>query len=137
MNLDDLTILDLSQLLPGPYATQLLAEMGATVIKIEPPETGDPARHLRPLGDQEGTLFGAMNRGKKSVEFDLKNPTDRADFFGLSKMQMSSSSSFAPASRCGLAGTTKPSRNKIQRSYIARSQGTVKRGTIGIALAMT
>ncbi|RDI43231.1 CaiB/BaiF CoA transferase family protein [Falsibacillus pallidus] len=60
-------ILDFSFYLPGPYASKRLAEMGAEVIKVEPPE-GDPARSLG-----GGHVFTANNRGKKSIQVDLKN----------------------------------------------------------------
>ncbi|MEF8854165.1 MAG: CaiB/BaiF CoA-transferase family protein [Haloarculaceae archaeon] len=78
MDLSDLTVLDFTHLLPGPYATQLLADAGADVIKVEPPG-GDPARHLA-FGDGSGgtdrvppgTLFPLLNRGKRSLVLDLK-----------------------------------------------------------------
>lgn len=57
-------VLDFTQNLPGPYATLVLASLGAEVVKIEPPK-GDPARHL-------GPLFEMLNRGKKSVMLDLR-----------------------------------------------------------------
>ncbi|WP_433751205.1 CaiB/BaiF CoA transferase family protein [Falsibacillus pallidus] len=60
-------ILDFSFYLPGPYASKRLAEMGAEVIKVEPPE-GDPARSVG-----GGHVFSANNRGKKSIQVDLKN----------------------------------------------------------------
>lgn len=72
MRLDDVTVLDLSRLLPGPYGTQLLADMGAEVIKVEEPSTGDYARYSDPFVDGVGALFSAVNRGKKSVTVDLK-----------------------------------------------------------------
>lgn len=65
--LDGIRVLDLSNYLPGPYATQLLTNLGADVIKIEPPG-GDPARHLG------GNLFASVNHGKRSMEIDLKSP---------------------------------------------------------------
>ena len=58
--LSGLRVLDLTELLPGPYATQQLAEMGAEVIKVERP-AGDAARAMFP------GLFAAVNRGKKSI----------------------------------------------------------------------
>lgn len=64
-------MLDLTRLAPGPYATLVLADLGAEVLKLEPPE-GDPTR-LMPLGGA-GELFAALNRGKRSVVLDLKAP---------------------------------------------------------------
>jgi CoA:oxalate CoA-transferase len=65
--LEGTTVLDLTQQLPGPYATLLLASLGARVIKVEPP-TGDFARTLDPA------MFANVNAGKQSVVLDLKRP---------------------------------------------------------------
>lgn len=78
--LDGLAVLDLTRLLPGAAATQLLANYGAEVIKIEAPGVGDYARHMPPLIDGEGAVFRASNRGKRSVALDLKNPRDAEAF---------------------------------------------------------
>jgi len=67
-----LRILDLTRLLPGPFCTQLLADLGADVIKIEEPTIGDPARHARPLQDGIGALFLLVNRNKRSLTLNLK-----------------------------------------------------------------
>lgn len=78
-----LRILDLTQLLPGPYATLLLAELGAEVIKVEPP-AGDPVRVMPPfLSDGRSARFVALNRGKKSVALNLKDPQDRDKLLSL------------------------------------------------------
>ncbi|MEF8815107.1 MAG: CoA transferase, partial [Halovenus sp.] len=73
MQLDGITVVDLSRLLPGPYGTQLLADMGAEIIKIEPPEQGDYAREMGPMVDGTGSVFASINKGKKSVTLDLKS----------------------------------------------------------------
>lgn len=72
MRLDGIRVLDLSRLLPGGYATQLLADMGAEVVKIERPGRGDYGREFDPkLPDGTGAVFAAVNRGKKSISIDL------------------------------------------------------------------
>jgi len=77
MKLEGIRVIDLSLFLPGPYLTLALADHGAEVIKVEPPGEGDPTRHLG-LADGPSTVyFRNLNRGKKSVVVDLKNPQDR------------------------------------------------------------
>jgi alpha-methylacyl-CoA racemase len=80
--LDGITILDLSRLLPGPYATQLLANLGAEVIKIERPPEGDYARALPPYWQLDaeraaGAVFCQNNRGKKSVALNFDDARGR------------------------------------------------------------
>jgi alpha-methylacyl-CoA racemase len=69
-------VLDLSRLLPGPFCTLYLAQMGAEIIKIEEPQGGDYARGM-------GEMFDLVNRGKKSVTLDLRQQQDREHFFQL------------------------------------------------------
>lgn len=84
MRLDGITILDLTQLLPGPYATQLLVDQGAEVIKIEHPVKGDAGRNVPPTTpDGEGAIFHQVNRGKKSVTIDLKTQLGKDVFYAL------------------------------------------------------
>lgn len=84
MRLDGVRVLDLTRLLPGPYATQLLADAGADVIKIEDTGAGDYARDLPPMTDEGvGAVFDAVNRGKRSVALDLKSDRGRAAFLAL------------------------------------------------------
>jgi len=86
MRLDGLRVLDLSRLLPGPYATQLLADAGAEVIKIEDTGTGDYARVMPPYTDHgDGAIFDAINRGKRSVALDLKSDDGREAFMRLAE----------------------------------------------------
>ena len=94
--LQDLTIIDCTMAYAGPYGTTLLADMGANVIKVEPP-AGDNFRRLAPLpegyqpvgGDAEtegpdfGASFASVNRNKRSLCLDLKVPEDREIFFQL------------------------------------------------------
>src|SRR5881398_3484104 len=73
--LTGIRVLDLTRLLPGAYCTQLLADLGADVIKVEEPGTGDYMRLTPPLVDGQSVLFNAINRRKRSIALDLK--TDR------------------------------------------------------------
>src|SRR6478672_6296566 len=73
-------ILDLSRLLPGAFATLMLAELGAEVIKVEDPRGGDPMRSLPPLVNGRGIYDLLLNRGKKSVVLDLKDRAARPAF---------------------------------------------------------
>lgn len=70
--LDGLRILDLTRLLPGAFCTQMLADMGAEVIKIEEPGRGDYNREFPPLNVKESGSFLLLNRNKKSVTLNLK-----------------------------------------------------------------
>lgn len=83
MNLDGIKILDLSRLLPGPYGTMLLADLGADVIKIEDPDAGDYARFQEPMVEGQGALFTMVNRNKRSVQLDLKKEKGRKTFLKL------------------------------------------------------
>jgi len=75
--LNGAVILDLSRILAGPYCTLLLHELGARVIKVEPPG-GDDSRAYGPFRDGESLYFAAINRGKESIALDLKQAGDRA-----------------------------------------------------------
>jgi CoA:oxalate CoA-transferase len=75
--LSGITIVDLSRILAGPYCTMLLAELGARVIKVEPPRQGDDARHYGPFKNGKSTYFASVNRGKQSIALDLKSPEGR------------------------------------------------------------
>lgn len=81
--LEGIRILDLSTIVLGPYASQILAEYGAEVIKIEAPD-GDSTRRTGPsTEDGMGAIFLGVNRGKKSVVLDLKQPAGREDLLKL------------------------------------------------------
>jgi CoA:oxalate CoA-transferase len=78
--LSGITIVDLSRILAGPYCTLLLAELGARVIKVEAPKTGDDARQYGPFTNGKSTYFASVNRGKESIALDLKAAADRDIF---------------------------------------------------------
>jgi alpha-methylacyl-CoA racemase len=80
--LDGIVVLDLTRLLPGAVATQWLADFGATVIKIEQPGAGDYARQNF-IDGTPNPIFELTNRGKKSVELDLKDPGGKEAFLRL------------------------------------------------------
>jgi CoA:oxalate CoA-transferase len=78
--LSGIIVVDLSRILAGPYCTFLMAELGARVIKVEPPEKGDDARHYGPFIAGKSSYFQSINRGKQSIALDLKNDGDKRIF---------------------------------------------------------
>ncbi len=82
---DGVRVLDLSRMLAGPYGSQLLADLGAEVIKIEEPDGGDPVRGMGPpfLPGGESAYFLAINRSKKSVALNLTKEAGREVFYDL------------------------------------------------------
>lgn len=86
--LQGITVLELSRLLPGALATQMLADLGAEVIKVEQPGTGDYQRDLPPKNVRDSASFLLCNRNKRSITLNFKQPegleavrrlADRAD----------------------------------------------------------
>ena len=86
--LDGLRVLAVSQFGAGPFGTQLLADLGAEVIKIEDPRVGgDVAREVGPYaGEDDSLYFQAFNRGKKSITLDLEHPEGRAVLRDLARV---------------------------------------------------
>lgn len=72
--LDGIKVIDFSRILAGPYCTMILADLGAEVVKIEKPTTGDEARGVGPFLDGVSAYFISINRGKKSVALNIKDP---------------------------------------------------------------
>ena len=76
-------VVDLTRVLAGPYCTMMLSDLGARVIKIERPGTGDDARHIGPFINGVSAYFASLNRGKESIALDLRADQDRARFESL------------------------------------------------------
>ena len=72
--LEGIRVLDLTRVLAGPYSTMMMADYGAEVIKIEPPKVGDDSRAFGPYQGGESAYFMSLNRNKKSIELNFKNP---------------------------------------------------------------
>jgi crotonobetainyl-CoA:carnitine CoA-transferase CaiB-like acyl-CoA transferase len=83
--LSELRVLDLSRLLPGPYATLVLADLGADVIRVEDPSGGDYLRYLPPLVREQSGLFHALNRNKRSLALDVRGKEGAAAFRRLAR----------------------------------------------------
>jgi crotonobetainyl-CoA:carnitine CoA-transferase CaiB-like acyl-CoA transferase len=81
--LDDVRVLDLTRLLPGPFCTMLLADFGADVIKVEDTTGGDYMRWMAPVVGEYSAMFHPVNRNKRSLAIDLKNPLGHEAFLRL------------------------------------------------------
>ena len=76
--LDGLLVADLSRILAGPYCSMLLADLGATVIKVESPAGDDTRTWMPPVSDGVSTYYLSIGRNKRSIVLDYTNPDDRA-----------------------------------------------------------
>jgi len=83
--LNGLTVLDVTQVVSGPFASMMLADLGAEVIKVERPDGGDIGRTNPPHVDGQSAYFAAVNRNKKSVALDLKEPEGQAAVLALAE----------------------------------------------------
>ena len=86
--LSDILVVDLTRVLAGPFATLMLNELGARIIKVEQPKRGDDSRHVGPFvktpaGKTKSGYFMSVNRGKESIALDLKSDADRTIFEAL------------------------------------------------------
>jgi len=111
--LTGIRVLDLSQYLPGPYAGQILADLGAEVVKVEPP-AGDPLRGVPPLdGDGVSVFYKLINAGKTVTRLDLKDAAGKAVFLELVDRADGLIESFRPGAlaRLGLGAEALRARN--------------------------
>jgi len=103
-----LRVLDLSRLYPGPYASLVLADLGADVVKVEDPKGGDYLRWMPPLAGEQSGFFHALNRNKRSLALDLRAPAGAAAFLRLCRGADAVLESFRPGvmERLGLGWET-------------------------------
>ena len=81
--LSGLLVIDLTHVLNGPFGTTILCDLGARIIKIEPPGHGDDTRTYGPFYKDQSLYFSFINRGKESIVLNLKNDADRAIFLNM------------------------------------------------------
>ena len=112
--LHGIRVLDLSRLLPGPFASLILADLGAQVDKLEDPGGGDPLRYVPPLVGDQGAMFLALNRNKRSVCIDLKKPAGQRAFLQMLDHYDVVLEQFRPGvlERMGLSHASMRARNK-------------------------
>ena len=106
MSLSGVRVVETSNFVSGPYACQLLAELGAEVIKVENPKGGDPFRNYTP--DGYSAAFCAHNRHKKSITLNLSRPAGVEAFLALARKADVLVENFRPGTmdRLGLAGSS-------------------------------
>lgn len=83
--LEGIKVLDLTRVLAGPYATMILGDLGADIIKIEMPIKGDDARHFGPYINGESAYFISLNRNKRSITLNLKHEKGKEIFLEMVK----------------------------------------------------
>lgn len=83
--LDGIRVLDMSQIMAGPYCTMVLADMGADVVKVEKMNGGDDSRQMGPFVDGESSCFMQINRNKRSVALNLKDEEVREIFYEMAR----------------------------------------------------
>ncbi|SFU76384.1 CaiB/BaiF CoA transferase family protein [Halomonas korlensis] len=83
--LQNVKVLDISQIMAGPYCTMVLADMGAEVTKVEKIQGGDDSRQMGPYVNDESTCFSQINRNKKSISLNLKDDRAREIFYRLAR----------------------------------------------------
>jgi alpha-methylacyl-CoA racemase len=111
--LDGIRVLDLSRLLPGPFLTMILGDMGADVVKVEDPRIGDYMRQIPPAKAGMSGRFLAVNRGKRSLALDLKSEAGRDAFLRMAERADVVVESFRPGvlDRLGVGWAALEARN--------------------------
>jgi CoA:oxalate CoA-transferase len=111
--LDGVRVFDLTWVLAGPFASMVLCDLGADVIKVERPGVGDVARYTAPIVNGESCYFFSVNRGKRSLTLDLKSERGRDIFLRLVEKADVVMENFTPGTmaRLGLGYSTLSERN--------------------------
>lgn len=120
--LDGILVLDLTTYLPGPYASQLLADLGARVVKIEN-KRGDTTRFLPPHIDGVGAFFAALHEGKESLALDLKNEAGLELLFRLAEKADVLLEGFRPGVLARLGASAEELHKRNPRLVIASLSG--------------
>lgn len=121
--LQGLRVLDLTRVLAGPYAAMVLADLGADVVKIEVPGRGDDSRAYPPYVNGESAYFMSLNRNKRSVTLDLKNPTARELFLCLARKADVVLENFRPGTMARLGLSYETLRMENPRLIYAAASG--------------
>ncbi len=121
--LSDVTILDLTWVLSGPYASMVLCDLGAEVVKIERPPWGDVARTTGPHVNGESAYFFSINRGKKSIAIDLQSPQGKDLFLRLAEKADVVMENFTPGTMEGLGLGYETLRQRNPRLIYAATSG--------------
>jgi len=100
--LDGVRVIDLTRILAGPFGSMILGDMGADVIKVEEPGTGDDTRQWPPFVGGEATYFMSVNRNKRSITLNLKSSKGQALFRELVKKCDVLVENFRPGTMDGL-----------------------------------
>jgi crotonobetainyl-CoA:carnitine CoA-transferase CaiB-like acyl-CoA transferase len=129
MKLEGLRVVDLSLFLPGPAMTQVMADHGAEVIKVEPPG-GEPTRAIGLERDGVSVFFANTHRGKRSVVLNLKTAAGVEALLRLAARADVLVESFRPGVVERLAWATGRSRRAIPASSTSRSRPTARAGPI-------
>jgi len=139
--LADVTILDFSHLLQGPFCTQLLADLGANVIKVERPGQGDLFRTMtfnnRWVGGSESPNFLAWNRNKRSLALDLKAPDARTILYRIGARADVVVQNFRPGVLAKLGYAMRIFASSIRASSTAPARATAKAVPMSAAPART
>jgi len=129
--LTHIRVLDLSQTLAGPFATTILSDLGAEIIKIEKPGTGDQTRHFSPYKNGESHYFLSINRNKKSVVINLKEEEGKKALWDLIKVSDVIIEKFRPETMTKLGFSHEKIKKQKENIIICSISAFGKTGPLG------